>query len=986
MSRARRLPGIQVDVAPPPPVEALPRMDVAVFVGFAATGPLHRPVAVESPSQFAAVFGGDAPLAWDARRGTRLFAHLGPSVRAFFANGGRRCWVVRVAHSAASVALRSQDATLDAARAATANIFPVPGMLALAGDGSPASEALSPALLAARCEGAWSDGHALSSALQRRGFAIDAWTAVESPGGVRRSFTCRQWLSVGDLLMIGDDASTCAYLRVDAVSTASTAAAPYAVDATVLAAFERERIEVSPPALAGDARITGSEDTVSARLERDAGNDDALSLHFDGAVPASVGIGQWVRFDDGAGVRWLRVDAVELQARADGGSPDAGAEARVIAAIGPAWRVLDMPSSTAFDAAFDSVSAAQLLACELRCVAGSDGAQRMRERLRDLALTPQRSGNPWELQRDDDYHRERNDASVLAPEDILRFPLAPEAGAWPAAWLPLGVGAVFGAAQSPLPQSATALERDGLVPFDRTLFLDPEVRGDSVDLLLGHAEDMGILRTQPRDLICLHGVLCIGAGGLFGETSLVAVPDAMHLGWHRREDPPAEDIEPPQPIAPAHWVAHRGACLPGHGGAQDAPDFGVFLDCGTHRIDAPLLSGPQQPMPPGAFRLEWTDPGAGQGTLYALFEATQSDFSDEREVYRGADLDYVALASREGVFRYRVVAWQGSERSAASDPVAVVVRADEWVEDMPDDAAVDASTAIESHWLAIHRALLRMCAACGDLFAVLSMPRHFETAQALRYVQRLRSLRVPPSTGDADAFGFNESRATSYGAIYFPWLQSAARGDDARKANGTVLAGPGATVVRALPPDGYAAGVLAARASDRGAWIAAANAPLRDVVALGTRVPASDRQVLQDAQVNLLRDDPRGFLALSADTLAHEDALLPINVRRLLILLRRLALRRGTGYVFEPNGPMLRRAIQRGFDLLLGELYVRGAFAGATPAQAFRVVTDEGINTPVGVEAGRLFVELRVAPSLPMRFIAVRLAQSGERLSVSEEL
>ena len=134
------------------------------------------------------------------------------------------------------------------------------------------------------------------------------------------------------------------------------------------------------------------------------------------------------------------------------------------------------------------------------------------------------------------------------------------------------------------------------------------------------------------------------------------------------------------------------------------------------------------------------------------------------------------------------------------------------------------------------------------------------------------------------------------------------------------------------------------------------------------------------------RDDPRGFFTLSADTLAHEDALLPINVRRLLILLRRLALRRGTGYVFEPNGPMLRRAIQRGFDLLLGELYARGAFAGATPAQAFRVVTDEGINTPAGVDAGRLFVELRVAPSLPMRFIAVRLAQSGERLSVSEEL
>ena len=73
-------------------------------------------------------------------------------------------------------------------------------------------------------------------------------------------------------------------------------------------------------------------------------------------------------------------------------------------------------------------------------------------------------------------------------------------------------------------------------------------------------------------------------------------------------------------------------------------------------------------------------------------------------------------------------------------------------------------------------------------------------------------------------------------------------------------------------------------------------------------------------------------------------------------------------------------------DLLLGELFARGAFAGATAEQSFRVVTDEGVNPPQSVEAGRFVVELRVAPSLPMRFIAVRLAQNGERLTVKEQL
>ena len=90
--------------------------------------------------------------------------------------------------------------------------------------------------------------------------------------------------------------------------------------------------------------------------------------------------------------------------------------------------------------------------------------------------------------------------------------------------------------------------------------------------------------------------------------------------------------------------------------------------------------------------------------------------------------------------------------------------------------------------------------------------------------------------------------------------------------------------------------------------------------------------------------------------------------------------------MFEPSGPVLRRAVQRGFELLLTDLFRRGAFAGAVAEQSFRVVTDDTVNTPRDADAGRFVVELRVAPSVPMRFIAVVLAQSGPRLAVSEEL
>src|SRR5207253_1949782 len=98
--RAPRLPGVTFEVRPPPLADRLPRMDVGVFVGFAAAGPLHRPVAIEDPGQFAAIFGDDRAIAWDSERGEAVRAHLGPAVRTFFRNGGRRCWVVRVAGEA----------------------------------------------------------------------------------------------------------------------------------------------------------------------------------------------------------------------------------------------------------------------------------------------------------------------------------------------------------------------------------------------------------------------------------------------------------------------------------------------------------------------------------------------------------------------------------------------------------------------------------------------------------------------------------------------------------------------------------------------------------------------------------------------------------------------------------------------------------------------------------------------------------------------
>jgi phage tail sheath protein FI len=159
--------------------------------------------------------------------------------------------------------------------------------------------------------------------------------------------------------------------------------------------------------------------------------------------------------------------------------------------------------------------------------------------------------------------------------------------------------------------------------------------------------------------------------------------------------------------------------------------------------------------------------------------------------------------------------------------------------------------------------------------------------------------------------------------------------------------------------------------------VPAANEPLRGVVALAPALGDGALQALQDAAVNVVRQMPAGFLCLDADTLSGDDEIRPLNVRRLLILLRKAALRTGNDYAFEPNGNSLRNTVRRGFESLLTTMFQRGAFAGNTAPDAYQVITDDTVNTRNDADNGRFIAELRVAPSRPLSFLTIRLLQRG---------
>ena len=266
--------------------------------------------------------------------------------------------------------------------------------------------------------------------------------------------------------------------------------------------------------------------------------------------------------------------------------------------------------------------------------------------------------------------------------------------------------------------------------------------------------------------------------------------------------------------------------------------------------------------------------------------------------------------------------------------------------------------------------MLRICAARGDLLTVLALPEHFHEDDAIAHAAALQSaVGAAIKVGQAIVapIGTNEGRALSFGAIYHPWL---------------IVPDDGAAgTLRWTPPDGFASGTLSLRSSTRGPWVAPANQRWTGPVDLTPAIAPARRRDLQTAQVNLVRQEPHGFVTLSADTLSIDDDLRPINVRRLLILLRRLALRLGATYVFEPNNDSFRRLVRRGFESVLEILFLRGAFAGDTRDSSFQVVVR---MSPRDVEAGRFIVELRVAPSLPLTFVTIRLIQAGDRGLVAE--
>lgn len=889
---AYRLPGIQFETQPPQPAEVLPRMDVAVFVGLAAAGPIDTPVALEDAARFTAIFGPDLRLAWDAERGETLHAQLAPAVRAFFRNGGRRCWIIRLA------------------RGARFSSFPVPNLAQVerSADGV-RLERIRPAFARARSAGAWADAYSVAAAVARQPVGLSPVSLAGLVFDLDPEFVGT--IVVGDLVQCTFGGSDYILLfTVDTVAQEDEArprsARPLRLTGSNAMWF-RAGYSASPPAPPDHVL---SSVPLAVRRWQSLARGAALAVELDCTLAAAPVAGSLISADFGSDQLWLAVR-----------SAAAGKDGVLVEGQGM-WWLRDAPAIP------DAAPVFEKLGLELWVRSG--GAQPVR--FGGLGFDP-RHPRYWDaLPTDEELYSGSADplyTGLWRAAAEPRFSLA-GSGSPSAFSIPIAMALLPGDYVSPAAEDADAATRNGAAEFSADLFLDPELGNleTRTDDLMEIADFLRYQSPMPRRLRGIHAALGVD------EATLVAVPDAVHRGWSRAVIPDPKPGEEAVSVAPARAT-------------------GEFIDCSIETIGAPEFATREQEAAAG-FTLAWSSSGAG--LRYVLEESASPDFSGAEIAYAGPEERATIYSRRPGIYYYRVMASSGSASSNWSKPAWVRVAG--WSrmlvkreEDFSDSVLV-----------AVHRSLLRMSAARGDLLALLTLPEHYRAADAAAHAAVLAAPSGPVAANIAP-LGYGEARALSYGALYHPWLLG-------RESDG----------VRRTAPDGVALGTLAARALSRGAWMAPANVALQGVLALTPGLDGSR----PDAPVNYFTQEPRGFVALTADTLSGDPELCRIHVRRLMILLRRLALRAGATYAFEPHDDAFRRLVQRGFETLLGNLFARGAFAGQTRGEAFQVVADASVNPPESVDQGRLVVELRVAPSQPLTFLTIRLVQTGERASALE--
>ena len=153
-------------------------------------------------------------------------------------------------------------------------------------------------------------------------------------------------------------------------------------------------------------------------------------------------------------------------------------------------------------------------------------------------------------------------------------------------------------------------------------------------------------------------------------------------------------------------------------------------------------------------------------------------------------------------------------------------------------------------------------------------------------------------------------------------------------------------------------------------WFAPAGfnrAALDFVTNVECRLNVSDRDRLYDSRINPIATFPRlGFVIYGQKTLqVQKSALDRVNVRRLLLEVKRIIIKIANAMVFEQNTPAVRNKFVADATLQLGLIQQQAGI------EAFRVIMNETNNSQEDIDLNKLNGRVVVVPTRVIEFIAV---------------
>jgi hypothetical protein len=153
-------------------------------------------------------------------------------------------------------------------------------------------------------------------------------------------------------------------------------------------------------------------------------------------------------------------------------------------------------------------------------------------------------------------------------------------------------------------------------------------------------------------------------------------------------------------------------------------------------------------------------------------------------------------------------------------------------------------------------------------------------------------------------------------------------------------------------------------------WFAPAGfdrASLEFVSNVGVRLNVSDRDSLYDSRINPIATFPRlGYVIYGQKTLQiNKSALDRVNVRRLLLEVKRIVIGSAQRLVFEQNTPDVRSRFVAEASLALS------AIQSQSGVDAFQVIMNESNNTQDDIDNNRLNGKIIVVPTRVIEYIAI---------------